>query len=73
MHEGFVIPVKSKIEYLDRLLKPTSTLTYFKGTSTLKSTVLLSQISPAFPWENFKSATYFEHSSSSSFKRLIKH
>ena len=28
---------------------------------------------PAFAWENFKSATYFEDSSSSSFKRLIKH
>ena len=49
------------------------TLKYFKGTSTLKSTVLLSLISPAFPWENFKSATYFEDSSSSIFKRLIKH
>ena len=51
MHEGIVIPVKSDIEYLNRLLKPTSTLKYFKGTSTLKyfkgtstlkSTVLLS-------------------------------
>ena len=73
MHKGFVIPVKSDVEYLNWLLKPTSTLKYFKGTSALKSTVLLSLISPAFPWENFKSATYFEDSSSSSFKRLIKY
>ena len=73
MHKGFVIPVKSNVEYLNWLLKPTSTLKYFKRTSTLKSTILLSLISPSFPWENFKSATYFEDSSSSSFKRLIKH
>ena len=82
MHEGFIIPVKSNVEYLNWLLKPTSTLKYFKststlkyfkGTSTLKSTFLLSWISPAFPWENFKSTTYFEDSSSTSFKRPIKH
>ena len=42
MHEGFVIPGKSDVEYLNWLLKPTSTLKYFKRTSTLKSTVLLS-------------------------------
>ena len=42
MHEGFVIPVKSNVEYLNWLLKPTNTLKYFKGTNTLKSTVLLS-------------------------------
>ena len=34
MHEGFVIPVKFDVEYLNWLLKPTSTLKYFKGTST---------------------------------------
>ena len=51
MHELFVIPIKSDVEYLNWLLKPTSTLKYFKvtstlkyskGTSTLKSIVLLS-------------------------------
>ena len=36
MHGGFVIPVKSDVEYLNWLLKPTSTLKYFKGTSTFK-------------------------------------
>ena len=36
MHSGFVVPVKSDVEYLNWLLKPTSTLKYFKSTSTLK-------------------------------------
>ena len=54
MHEGFVIPVKSDVEYLNWLLKPTSTLKYPKGTSTLKSTVLLSLISPRFPLGEFQ-------------------
>ena len=36
MHEGFVIPAKSDVEYLNWLLKPISTLKYFKSTSTLK-------------------------------------
>ena len=58
MHEGFVIQVKSDVEYLNWLLKSTSTLKYFKGNSSLKSTVLLSLMSPAFPWESFKTATY---------------
>ena len=54
--------VKSDVEYLNCLLKPTSTLKNFKATSILKSTVLLFLINPPFPWENFKSASYFDDS-----------
>ena len=54
MHEGIVIPVKSDVEYSNWLLKPASTLKYFKITSTLKyfkgtSTLKLFWIIPAFP------------------------
>ena len=56
MHEGFVIPVKFDIEYLNRLLKPTSTLKYFKGTSTFEINRFIVLTQPALPWENFKSA-----------------
>ena len=56
MHEGFVIPVKFDIEYLNRLLKPTSTLKYFKGTSTFEINRFIVLTQPALSWENFKSA-----------------
>ena len=56
MHEGFVIPVKSDVEHLNWLLKPTLTLKYFKGTSTFEINRFIVLNQPSFPWENFKSA-----------------
>ena len=83
MHSGFVIPLMSDVEYSNWLLKSTSTFKYFKSTSTLKyfkgankyieinSFIVLNQL--RFPQGEFQAAHYFENSSSSSFRRPIKH
>ena len=54
MHDGFVIQVKFDVEYLNWLLKSTSTLKYLKGTSSFEINSFIVFNQPRFSLGEFQ-------------------